>query len=283
MIIDIHTHAFPGKIAAAALQKLSRNSHTLPFTDGTEAALQRSMARAGIDLSVILPVATAPRQVMHINDSAAGICENSRETGLFSLGCMHPDFDGYKEELARLARLGIPGIKIHPVYQETDMDDIRFLRIFDRIAELGMFVLAHAGYDIGLPGVERCSPPRSLRVIRRIPQLKLVLAHMGGWQNWDTASELLADTQVLLDMSFATGRLTPLPGDDHWAKNPVSQLTPPQFLSMVRRFGADRILFGTDCPWADQKTVLADLLALPLTAEEKEAILGENAKKLLGI
>ena len=47
--------------------------------------------------------------------------------------------------------------------------------------------------------------------------------------------------------------------------------------------GADRIVFGTDSPWADQKNFVALLEHVPLTEEEKAAIFSENAKKLLGI
>ena len=82
MIIDFHTHTFPPKIAASTLEKLSAMSHTLPFTDGTPEGLRASMGEAGVDLSVVLPVATAPRQVEHINDSSAAISENFREAGL---------------------------------------------------------------------------------------------------------------------------------------------------------------------------------------------------------
>lgn len=51
---------------------------------------------------------------------------------------------------------------------------------------------------------------------------------------------------------------------------------------MVRDHGADRILFGTDSPWCDQKQSKEWILHTDLTGEEKEKILGENARKLLG-
>ena len=55
-----------------------------------------------------------------------------------------------------------------------------------------------------------------------------------------------------------------------------------QFVRLVRTFGADRVLFGTDSPWDGQGEALARLRALPLTGEELEAILGGNAQRLLG-
>ena len=282
MIIDIHTHTFPDKIAAATLDKLKHLSHTIPFTDGTAAGLAASMARAGVDRSVVMPVATSPRQVPHVNDASARMNELGAQTGLLSFGCMHPDFDGWKEELARVRDLGLKGIKLHPQYQDTDFDDPRYLRILDRCGELGLVVLTHAGLDIGMPGKDNCAPEMVARALEQVGPVKLVLAHMGGWRQWDRVEALLPGTGVYLDTSFSLGEITPL-DDGHYRPGDLPLLDEAAFLRMVRRFGPDRILFGTDSPWDDQETALARLRALPLEPAELEAILGGNAKRLLGI
>ena len=280
MIIDIHTHTFPDKIAAATLDKLKHLSHTIPFTDGTAAGLAASMARAGVDRSVVMPVATSPRQVPHVNDASARMNELGAQTGVLSFGCIHPDFDGWKEELARVRDLGLKGIKLHPQYQDTDFDDPRYLRILDRCGELGLVVLTHAGLDIGMPGKDNCSPEMVLRALRQTGPVKLVLAHMGGWRQWDRVEALLPGTGVYLDTSFSLGEITPL-DDGHYRPGDLPLLDEAAFLRMVRRFGPDRILFGTDSPWDDQETALARLRALPLEKSELDAILGGNARKLL--
>ena len=280
MIIDIHTHTFPDKIAAATLDKLKHLSHTIPFTDGTAAGLAASMARAGVDRSVVMPVATSPRQVPHVNDASARMNELGAQTGVLSFGCMHPDFDGWKEELARVRDLGLKGIKLHPQYQDTDFDDPRYLRILDRCGELGLVVLTHAGLDIGMPGKDNCAPEMVARVLEQVGPVKLVLAHMGGWRQWDRVEALLPGTGVYLDTSFSLGEITPL-DDGHYRPGDLPLLDEAAFLRMVRRFGPDRILFGTDSPWDDQGTALARLRALPLEKSELDAILGGNARKLL--
>ena len=280
MIIDIHTHTFPDKIAAATLDKLKHLSHTIPFTDGTAAGLAASMARAGVDRSVVMPVATSPRQVPHVNDASARMNELGAQTGVLSFGCIHPDFDGWKEELARVRDLGLKGIKLHPQYQDTDFDDPRYLRILDRCGELGLVVLTHAGLDIGMPGKDNCAPEMVARVLEQVGPVKLVLAHMGGWRQWDRVEALLPGTGVYLDTSFSLGEITPL-DDGHYRPGDLPLLDEAAFLRMVRRFGPDRILFGTDSPWDDQETALARLRALPLEKSELDAILGGNARKLL--
>ena len=80
MIFDIHTHTFPDKIAHSTIEKLQSMSHTIAFSDGTEAGLRASMDRAGIDGSLVLPVATSARQVVHVNDASA-VCTPTSRTG----------------------------------------------------------------------------------------------------------------------------------------------------------------------------------------------------------
>lgn len=282
MIIDFHTHIFPDKIAASAVQKLSHTSHTVPFSDGTVVGLISSMQNSDVDHSVILPVATSPKQVPGINDSAACINETLGNKGIISFGGIHPDYENWKEELKRIADLGLKGIKIHPVYQRVNQDDIRYLRIMDYAGELGLIVLTHGGIDIGFPEMDCCSPHRILSAVKQIGPVKLVAAHMGGWKEWNEAEELLAETDVLLDTSFSTGVLSPL-DDDFYSPEYLKMLSTEQFIRLAHTFGTDRILFGTDSPWSSQSDSIAWIRELPLDQTEKEAILGGNARRLLGL
>ena len=283
MVVDFHTHTFPDSIAAAAVAKLQAASHTKPFTDGTVRALAASMAAASVDWSVVLPVATSPKQVPRVNNAAIAQNASARETGILSLGCMHPDYTDWSAELARLAAQGVRGIKLHPVYQGTDFDDPRYLRILDRAGELGLLVLIHAGLDVGFPGVVRASPAMIWRAVQAVGPVTLVLAHMGGWRCWEEVMDLLPDTGAYLDTSFSLGAMTP--NGDGYYKTPeeLALLDADSFVGMVRRFGADRLLFGTDSPWGDQSACLRQFRALPLTDAEQDAILGGNAVRLLGL
>lgn len=282
MVIDFHTHTFPDAIAASTLKKLSGVSHSAPFTDGTGAGLAASMAEAGVDLSVVLPVATSPRQVRHINEAAALANRRTAETGLFSFGCIHPNCENWREELDRIAALGLKGVKLHPVYQGVDLDDPRYLRILTRAGELGLVAVTHAGVDIGYPDAANCLPRVLLRAVRQAGPVKLVAAHMGGWKRWEEALELLADTSVYLDTSFSTGLMAPL-DDGYYTPEQLRLLDGEGFVHMVRGFGAERILFGTDSPWSGQRESVEWLRALPLADGEKDAILGGNARRLLGV
>ena len=280
MTIDFHTHIFPEKISAAVTEKLSKVAGIPAHTDGTLNALKKSMDAAQINLSVVLPVATLTRQVEKINSSAAALNEKFFGDGIFSFGCIHPDFANYREELSRVKNFGLKGIKIHPVYQDTNLDDMKFLRIFDRAAELDLIVVTHAGLDIGFPGVVRCSPQMAKKVVDEIGDFKFVLAHMGGWKNWNDVLKILAGTKIFLDTSFSTQKIIPRK-DFFWNADDLKLLDEADFMKFVKIFGAEKILFGTDSPWTEQKISLDFIKNLPLDEDDKNKILGDNARRLM--
>lgn len=276
MVIDIHTHTFPDKIALAAVDKLSASGHIPYFSNGTVSGLKNSMEKSGIDYSVVLPVATNPLKLSSMNDVSI---ELNGKDGLIYFGAVHPDAPDWYEELGRIANNGIKGIKIHPVYQDVDIDDIKFLRILDRAAELGLIVLMHAGDDIGFPGVVRCSPKMTANALKQVGNVKIILAHMGGWKNWQEVAENLADTSAMLDTAFSLGEITPK--DDYYSPDFLNLLKKQDFLRLVNTFGSERVLFGTDSPWTDQKQSLEEIKKLPLGETDLDNILYLNAKKLL--
>ena len=249
MIIDFHTHTFPDQIAASAVARLSDRANIPAYSSGTAGGLLLAERAAGVDRSIILPVATKPEQVHH---------------------------EDWKQELDRIAARNMRGIKLHPAYQQTDLDDPKYLRILERAGALGLIVVTHAGFDIGFPGCRCCTPEKARNALQEVGPVTLVLAHMGGWRCWDAVPELLADTTALLDTAFSLRPAEAEEGDPQW-------LSDEAFVNLVRTFGAERILFGTDSPWADPQTELRHIRALPLSDEEKAAILGGNAKRLLRI
>ncbi len=282
MVIDIHTHIFPAKIAAEVIENLSKKSRAKYFSDGTLNGLLDSMKKFGVDKSVILPVATAPRQVEKINSYAAAMNEKFFAQGIIYFGCIHPDFADYRAELSRVKSLGLKGIKIHPVYQGVNLDDKKFLQILYRAAELDLIVITHAGLDIGFPGVVNCSPQMARRVIEEIGDFKFILAHMGGWKNWDEVLTELAGTNIFMDTAFSTGTI-PARSDFVWKDEDLKLLNVEGFMKLYKTFGADKILFGTDSPWSSPQTSIDFIKSLPINDVEKNKILGTNAEKILNL
>lgn len=282
MIIDFHTHTFPEKNSANVIQKLGGISHTMPFTDGSVRGLIASMKEAGVDYSVNLPVMTSSEQVEKVNGSLIGQREQLLADGVVTFGGMHPDYENYQEELKHLKQSGIPGIKIHPAYQNVDLDDIRMMRIIDQASELDLIVLTHAGIDIGLYDHNYCSVEHILKIVDQIHPPKFVLAHMGNWDCWEDVERDLAGAPVWLDTAFAVGSIT---ADLSQDTRPYKEetLSDEDFVRICRKHGMDKVLFGTDSPWQEQKEYIERIRNTGLTPEEQELVFAGNARKLLAL
>ena len=177
------------------------------------------------------------------------------------------DISDYKDILDDIKKKGLKGIKVHPDYQKVEFDDPRYLRIFKYADELGLVIVTHAGEDIGLPKKIHCTPDMVLNVLSKVNPKKLVLAHMGGWNLWDEVEEKLVGKNVYFDTAFSFEK-----GIPHLEKE--------QFLRIVEKHGADKILFATDSPWSDQGYTLERLKEFGMPEKALNLILGENAKKL---
>lgn len=276
MIIDAHAHAFPDKIAAGALQTLTANARQYfhlygeahPHTDATTAGLTASSRAAGIDVSLVLPIATSPKPSHTINDFAAAV---DRMPGLRSFGSVHPLNPEAEAEVARVRELGLKGIKLHPEYQECFVDEPETVAVVKAAAKEGLWVIFHAGADIGKPPPFHCTPERVCRLRQAVPEARIILAHMGGYRLWDEVLPRLSQMDVVLDTSYCL----PNHPDQH-----------SLFAQLIRLNGTGRVLFGTDSPWAHQgetlRTTRAFLNAYRFTLPEQQAILGGNAARILG-
>ena len=204
------------------------------------------------------------------------------QTGLLSFGGIHPDTPDPGRVLEELKKAGVPGIKLHPAYQETPLDDRRYLRILEEAGKRDLVILIHGGLDVGRPGNDCASPLHIRRALEQVCPPRLILAHMGAWRGWDEAEEILSRFPVYADTAYTLGKIE-APADTPRRDDECRMMEEEQFVHMVRRCGAERILFGTDSPWKDQKEQVDTIRHLPLREDEKRLILGENAARLLKI
>ncbi len=264
MVIDFHTHAFPDSLAARARKQLiEKNNGVLePVTDLTLKGLLTVMDEWGIDISVVLPVITKPSQFKTTNEWASQI----QSDRIISFGGIHPDTESYKKEIDEIAALGLKGMKFHAEYQNFILDEARMLKIYDYAFSKGLILIHHAGTDPGFPGQCNTSPRQFASIRKILGGGVMVAAHFGGHAQWDDVEEYLAGTDIYLDTSM---------GFSYFSKE--------QFMRIVRKHGADKVLFASDSPWSNTKMELDQLMELPLTLEEKDKILYQNAKRILGI
>ncbi|MCQ2526481.1 MAG: amidohydrolase family protein [Lachnospiraceae bacterium] len=278
MIIDFHTHTFPASIAKRALETLSVNEGLKPFTDGTNEGLIESMDKAGVDVSVLLPVVTKVAQTEDINRIALSV-EEVTKGRLISFGGIHPEDTDYERHLQELKAGGVKGIKLHPVFQRTYFDDIRYKRIIDKACELGLIIMVHAGYDISMPNADYASAPHLINVVRELKPEKMILAHMGSWKNWDEAEEVVGECKdIYIDTSFTISS----DGNPFFYDTDIKKMSNEQFCNIVRKIGADKVLFGTDSPWTGQRQSIDAIMRSGISERETDMILGKNACILFG-
>lgn len=277
MIIDFHTHAFPDAIAKKAIPILEANGKIGAHTDGTISDLKLKMEEAKIDYSLVLPVATSERQVVSINNFAIEVNKSYKETHILSFGGLHPNYIDYEKEIIRLKENGIKGIKLHPPYQDTFIDDIKYVNIIDKAFEHGLIVILHAGIDIGIEGEVKVTPDRILKLLDNLKHKgKLVLAHMGSWGMWDEVYDKLLGKDLYIDTAFSLGEV-------YRDGIKIDLLSKNEFKRFVLKHGADKILFGSDCPWASGKEYVEFIKELDIPLNDIYKILGLNALKLLEI
>lgn len=259
--IDIHTHAFPDDVAARAIPALEAEAHWNAVADGTVGALIESMDAADIDVSCVCPIATKPDQVKGI----LTWCREIRSDRIDPLLSIHPATPKRAKWIARFAKEGFAGVKLHPMYQGFTVDDESLAGLYEAVGEHGLFVLFHSGYDIAFPGDDRASPERMARVLDRHPNVTFILSHTGAWKDWDEFERVLIGRNVYIETSFTT-----------------LHLPPERVAHLIRRHGIDRVLFGTDWPWADQAEERDRIAALGLSKAELSALYWGNAARLLG-
>ena len=269
MIIDFHTHVFPDRIAKRTIDLLSENGGIPPCSDGSVDGLLDRLKEAGAALSVTLPVVTNPAQFDSINRFAAEINERfkGKDRRLISFAGIHPDCDGIEKKMSFIRKSGFLGIKIHPDYQNTFIDDDKYIRILNCAKEEDLIVVTHSGVDGAYRGLPvKCTPERVKKVIRKVNHPKLVLAHLGANEMCKQVYDELCGEDVYFDTAYVL-RFT----------------SKEDFARIVRKHGEDKILFASDSPWSSIKNDADILRSFSLEKETEEKIFYKNAEKLLGI
>ncbi|MCM8822887.1 MAG: amidohydrolase family protein [Candidatus Omnitrophica bacterium] len=262
MIIDFHTHAFPDNVAERALKRVESKGGIKPKFDGTLSGLLLSMDKAGISISVVLSIATRPGQF----DSILKWSGTIRSDRIIPFPSVHPDDYYVQEHIREIKKQGFKGLKMHPYFQNFYVDEERMFPVYETIAGSDLILVLHCGFDFAYERIDRAGPQRILRVVERCPELKLVAAHSGGWQQWDDVEKLLTGKNIYFEISFSQGFMND-----------------KQFKRMIVKHSSDLILFGTDTPWADQKAALENFENLKISQDIKSNIFFKNAMRLLKI
>lgn len=260
--VDAHCHIYPEQIASRAVAGTDVFYGTKALCAGTVSDMMQRARAVGIDHALVQSVATAPKQVKSINAFIADRVEKSQGF-LTGLGTLHPDSEDQREDVRHLVELGLRGVKLHPDIQKFKIDDYRMLKIFELCEEEGLPILLHTGDN----RFDYSNPNRLAPILEIYKNLTIIGAHFGGWTVWDEALETLSPfSNFFVDCSSS-----------------FPFISAQKVKSLIRGYGADRVLFGTDYPMWEPQTEIDALLSLDLTDGEYEMIFSENAKKLFAL
>lgn len=273
MIVDFHSHNFPKAVAARAIGQMSAavEGKLWPVGDGTLENHLDHLDLAGVDKAVLLPVATKPSQfeinlrtALMIIDGSLG--ERAAEK-LVPFAAIHPADDRWSAHLEEIAAHGIKGIKVHPYYQNFSLSDPSVWPMFGKMADLGLVVVCHSGYDIGYPGrYDSCSPADIVSLLKNVRDLKFVAAHLGGCYGFPAhATDELLECGAYIDTSALH----------------INRYRDEE-MRLLRSWPRERILFGTDFPWEHYPEALRWVRSFR-APEDLSDLLGLNACRLLGL
>jgi len=260
-ILDFHTHCFSDAVVERAMAALAGTSQYPPHFDGSLGGLLASMERAGICHAVALNIATNPRQNVAVNDWAIKLAKVPQLT---AFGSIHPNFEDYKSEIARIVAAGVRGVKFHPDYMGYVVDDRAAYPVYEECAAAGLIMLFHCGQDLVPRNPPNNPPDKFANLVRDLKGAKIVGAHMGGQLMWDEVFEHLLGKDVYFDTSFG-----------------FKFMTPDQIKRVLDTHDSSKILFGTDTPWQDQKVEVAEMEVFVTDKALRRKILWDNAANLL--
>lgn len=257
-IFDIHTHVYPDDIAEKATESVRQFYHIGGAgMSGTTSMLLDRGTKAGISGYLILPVAIRPDRVQGINDFI--VHQTQCHPEFIGFGTVHAAMENLTDEVHRIMNLGLRGIKMHPDSQRFHIDDPRLYPLYESIAGK-IPVMLHMGdhrYDYS-------HPVKLRKILDQFPRLQAIAAHFGGYSMYETAYDLLKDTDCIFDISSSLMFM--------------EKGVPEKFINL---YGAERMAYGTDYPLWDPVMEVERFTQLKLTPEQLEQIAWKTAHRFL--
>ena len=206
------------------------------------------------------------------NETVAAACRDHPDV-FTGLGSVDPHKgEAAVAEVARIAELGLRGVKFHPSLQAFAPDDESYWPVFAACEEHGLLALFHTGTSgIGArqPGgqgirLDYARPIRLDAVAAAHPGLTVVAAHFGWPWHMELVAMALHKTNVYIDISG-------------WAPRRI----PPELIGELRGRLAGQFVWGSDFPFLAPQRCLDELAGLGLPDEVLAQVLHDNAARIL--
>jgi len=291
MTIDAHVHLYPRDVdlepagwaerrgerhwgvLCTRRRRDGRCVQTLPTID----ELLRAMDAAAIDRSVLLGWYWERPDTCVWQNRFYAECIRAHPDRLSAFATLHAGAgrEAVRAEIRRARDNGLIGLgELSPHSQAYPVDDPAFGEALALAGELELPVNLHVTDPASRPHAGRIETPLAdfARLARAYPQTTFILAHWGGMLPLVDAS---ANAAELPNVYYDTAA-SPLMYDDAvWSR-------------VLPRFGADRVLFGSDFPLnlypkLDEAPGLHRFLDEARRGGADSRVLGGNAARILGL
>lgn len=262
---DAHVHIIPNEKREEIIRNYGKND---AWASSDIDTLLEHMDKHNIEKALLLPINDGRLfyEMRKTNEFIADLVQKSsnRFVGFADLQII--DVYGMHEAAYELEyavkELGLKGLKIHPSNLNIDADDLRLVPVLRKAAELKIPVMYHSNpwgpgfYDVS-------SPHKINRMIKIFPDINFIAAHMGGQRHMDAIKAV-----GMVDISYTLPELVDIYG---------IEITN----NILKKFGADRLIFGTDFPEGNYEKYFDILNSMDFNKEEVEKIAYKNIEKLL--
>jgi hypothetical protein len=229
----------------------------------------------GIDQAVLLPVdATTSRNAkIYSNEQIAELCGMSAR--FIGFASVDPHQESAPQQLRdAIAGLGLRGLKLDPAMQDFEPSNKRYYPLYETAAELKIPILFHAGLSFAPRSKLRQGHPTLFEDIAAdFPGLNIVLAHLA----WPWVVEAVALAIKYPNVYLDTSAL--------YFDNPYDFLsyamTKQVPLTVFERTLRKQIVFGSNNPRSETKTMARAIRALGFSEDCLELIFRVNAERLL--
>ena len=277
MIVDFHTHIFPPWLIEQRERYLQRDATFAElFADpkakmATAEDLVEAMDEDGVDRSA----------AMGIGWSNQGVAREVNDYIIESVGRYPERIVGFASislawgadavhEAERCADSGLRGIgELHPDSQGYDIGDEKTMAPLMELArQRRLIVTTHSSEPVGhtYAGKGETTPAKLWRFVQSFPDNTIVCAHWGGGLPFYALMPEVAEG--LANVYFDS------------AASPFLY-RPEVFESVKALAGVERILMGSDFPLMRASRLVTQVEESGLSEDDKAAILGGNAEKLL--
>jgi len=265
MIADLHVHLFPVPMFMAVWEYFETRGWSV-HREHVE-AVDRTLAAHGVEVATALSYPHKPGVARPLNRFMESVGQRFPRFRPFA--SVHVEDEDLEDEIRRVFESPhLHGFKFQPLVQRFDVNDRRLDPLYQGCLELEVPLIMHMG--TAPISNEFVGFAHFRRLIERYPELRVCVAHMGGFE-FDEFLGLLDDhPNMYLDTTMI---------------NVTTDLFDTSWRGDAERLArhADRICFGSDWPNVpyDYQEALDSVPRFPLSAEAQKLVRWDNALQFL--